>query len=85
MSFFQRFMCFAILAAAAEGGHFQALGRLKELILTSLHREEIKKARFERVTLKTRIAVFLMQRELIGPAFYFLFFCKEIKRMKRGG
>lgn len=74
------FMCFAILAAAAEGGHFKALKTLKSLIKNSLHKDEIKKARFEKVTIKSRIAIFLMQRGMLGPAFYFLYLCKQIKR-----
>lgn len=77
------FMCFAILAAAAEGGHFGALKELKELIINSSHREEIRKARFGRITIKSRIAIFLIQKRAIGTAFYFLYLCKKIKR--RGG
>ncbi len=78
------FMCFAILAAAAEGNYFSAIKKLKELILESLHREEIKKAHFEKITLKSRIAIFLMKKQRLGLAFYFLYFCKELKRIRRG-
>ncbi|MBR4293053.1 MAG: glycosyltransferase family 2 protein [Clostridia bacterium] len=78
------FMCFAILAAAAEGAHFKAVGELKRLILNSLLKEEIKKARFEHVTVKTRISVFLMKHNMIRSTFYFLFFCKQIKRLRKG-
>ena len=77
------FMCFAILAAAAEGGHFGSLKELKELITNSSHREEIPKARFEQITIKSRIAIFLIQKRAIGLAFYFLYLCKKLKR--RGG
>ncbi len=79
------FMCFAILAAAAEGNHFNSVGKLKELILGSLHKEEIKKAYFENVTFKSRIAISLMKKQKIRLAFYFLYFCKELKRMRKGG
>ena len=79
------FMCFAILAAAAEGNHFNAIKKLKELILGSLHREEIKKAHFEKITFKSRIAIFLMKKQQVKLAFYFLNFCKELKRMRKGG
>ena len=78
------FMCFAILAAAAEGNHFNAVRKLKELILGSLHKEEIKKAHFEKITMKSRIAIFLMKKQRIGLAFYFLYLCKELKRMRKG-
>ena len=78
------FLCFAILASAAEGGHFKALGEIKRLILTSLHKEEIKKAHFSNITIKTRISVFLMKRNMIRTAFYFLFLCKQIKCLKKG-
>ena len=79
------FMCFAILASAAEGGHFKSLGELKKLILTSLHKDEIRKAEFAHITAKTRISVFFMKRNMIRTAFYFLFLCKQIKSLKKGG
>ena len=75
-------MCFAILAAAAEGGHFSALKPLKTLIKNSLHRQEIQKARFETVSAKSRIAISLMQAERLGLAFWFLYFCKVLKTLK---
>jgi hypothetical protein len=78
------FMCFAILASAAEGGHFKSLGELKRLILTSIHKDEIKKAYFSNITKKTRISVFLMKRNMIRSAFCFLFLCKQIKRLRKG-
>lgn len=78
------FMCFAILAAAAEGNHFNSIAKLKELILGSLHKDEIKKAHFENVTAKSRIAIYLMKKQKIRLAFYFLYFCKELKRIRRG-
>ena len=78
------FMCFAILASAAEGGHFRSLGEIKKLILDSLHKQEIKKACFSNITLKTRISVFFMKRNMIRTAFCFLFLCKQIKCLKKG-
>lgn len=78
------YMCFAILASAAEGGHFKSLGEIKRLILTSLHKDEIKKAKFADITVKSRISVFLMKRQMIRSTFYFLFLCKQIKRLKKG-
>lgn len=79
------FMCFAILAAAAEGGHFRAIPELKKLITGSLHKEQIQKAQFQHITIKTRISLFLMKRNLIRLTFYFLYLCKQIKHMKAGG
>lgn len=79
------FMCFAILAAAAEGNHFNSVKELKNLITNSLHKEEIKKARFEKITIKTRISLWLMKRQMICTTFYFLFLCKQIKKMRKGG
>ena len=78
------FMCFAILAAAAEGNHFDAAYKLKKLISDSLHKEEIRKAYFEKITFKSRIAIFLMKRQKIRLAFYFLYLCKELKRIRKG-
>ena len=79
------FMCFAILASAAEGGHFEALGEIKRLMLETLHKEEIRKAQFAHLTVKTRISVFLMKRQMIRTAFYFLFLCGQIKRLRKSG
>ena len=79
------FMCFAILALAAEGGHFSAADKLKELIQWSLHREEIQKAYFENITAKSRISIMLMKKGLIKCAFYFLYFCKKIKDLRKKG
>ncbi len=79
------FMCFAILAAAAEGNHFSSVREIKSLISGSLHNEEIQKAHFENVTLKSRIAIFLIKKQKIRLAFYFLYICKEIKRLRKGG
>ena len=78
------YMCFAVLATAAEGGHFRSMGEIKRLILTSLHKDEIKKAKFTDITIKSRISVFLMKRHMIRTAFCFLFLCKQIKRLKKG-
>ena len=79
------FMCFAILVSAAEGRHFKSIGEIKRLILGSLHKEEIEKAHFANITVKTRISAFLMKRQMIRTAFYFLFLCGQIKRLRKGG
>ena len=84
ISRYSSFMCLAILAAAAEGNHFGAVKKLRELILNSLHKEEIKKANFENITLKSRITISLMKRKNIRLAFFFLYLCKEIKRIRKG-
>lgn len=76
------FMCLAILAAAAEGGHFNAIGPLRQLILDSVHRDEIAKADFHRVTGKSRITIYLMKKQQFKLAFYFLYLCKKIKDLK---
>lgn len=79
------FMCFAILAAAAEGNHFNSIRELKKLISGSLHKEEIKKAHFENITIKTRISLFLMKKNMVRLTFYFLFLCKQIKLVRKEG
>ncbi len=79
------FMCFAILAAAAEGGHFEAAKEIKKLILNSVHKDEIPKAEFENITVKSRIGIFLIKKYKIEAAFYFLYFCKKIKSIIKKG
>lgn len=82
---YSAFMCFAILAAAAEGGHFKYLDEIKSLILNSINKELIKKARFEKITSKTKIGMALMKKERIKTAFYFLYFVSKLKRMLKKG
>lgn len=79
------FMCFAILAAAAEGAHFKYLNEIKSLILNSINKDLIKKAQFEEITFKTRISIALMKKEHIKTAFYFLYFIGLIKRVFKKG
>ncbi len=75
------FMCFAILASAAEGSHFKNIGELAHNIDNSVHKDMIDRAEFENITLKSRISVFLMKRKCFGAAFYFLYLCKIIKNI----
>ena len=82
LSRYSCFLCFAILAAAAEGGYFGEIESIKRSILGSLHREEIKKAHFENITVKSKISIFLLKKEQIRLAFYFLYLCKKIKDVK---
>ncbi len=79
------FMCFAMLAAAAEGNYFKYIGEIKNLIGNSLHKEEIKKAEFSDISIKSKIAIKLIKGMHIRTAFYFLNICKIIKdALKRG-
>lgn len=84
LSRYSCFLCFAILASAAEGKHFSSIKGLKQAILNSLHREEIQKANFENLTTKSRITIWLMKNQQFRLAFYFLYLCKIIKDIKRG-
>ena len=47
-------------------------------------KEEIKRAQFENITLKSRIAVSLVKKQKIRLAFYFLYLCKELKHIRKG-
>lgn len=76
------YMCFAILAAAAEGSHFKYLKEIKRLIV-SLHLEEIKKSEFSNVTIKTKISFKLMKKGLIRTTFLFLWSCGIAKNLKK--
>lgn len=84
LSRYSCFLCFAILAAAAEGNHFKSIKKISELIKNSIHKTEIQKAYFENITIKSRITIFLMKKQQIRLAFYFLNICKQIKRIKEG-
>ncbi len=79
------FMCFAILASAAEGNHFKNIDEIKNNIINSLHNEKIKNARFENISIKSKISIFLMKKGCYKMAFYFLNLCKKIKTVLRKG
>ncbi len=75
------FMCFAILASAAEGNYFSCIKELKNNIKSSIHIKKIPLAKFESISPKTKIGLFLMKRSYYRTAFYFLNLCKNIKRV----
>lgn len=77
------FMCFAILASAAEGNHFKYIKVLKDNILNSLHSRKIPYADFGKISLKSKVTVFLMKKGCYKTAFYFLNVCKRIKVLLR--
>ena len=79
------FMCFTILAAAAEGGHFKSIKEIKASITNSVHNKKIQCAEFENISVKSRITVFLMKRKCYRTAFCFLNLCKLIKTVLRKG
>ena len=79
------FMCFAILATAAEGNYFKSIKAIKDNIKNSLHSEKIPRAEFKNISLKSRISVFLMQKKCYNTAFYFLNLCKNIKKVLKKG
>ena len=79
------FMCFAILASAAEGGHFDSIGSIQQNIAASLHCEKIRHAEFANITFKSKVAITLMKRNRYKAAFYFLNLCKKIKDFLRKG
>ena len=79
------FMCFAILASAAEGNHFKSLKQLKNNIKNSVHAKLIPAARFKKLSFKSRITIIFMKRNCYSLAFYFLNFCKRIKNLLKRG
>lgn len=79
------FMCFTILASAAEGNHFKSIKTIKENITNSLHGEKIQCAEFEKISFKSKISIFLMKKKRYVAAFYFLNLCKNIKHLLKRG
>jgi len=79
------FMCFTILASAAEGNHFRHINDIKKNIVNSVHDEKIQCAEFEDISPKSKISVFLMKKKHYKTAFYFLNLCKQIKTILMKG
>ena len=75
---YSTYMCLAILAAAAEGGHKESIEGLARLI-SAQHQEYIQESEFKSITPKSKITVFLMKRQQYALAFCFLYLCKKIK------
>lgn len=75
------FMCFAIIADAAERKYFGSCAQIKRLVMQSQLKDEIKKAKFRLVTKKSRISVFLIKNGLFRTAFAFLYLCRIIKNI----
>ena len=79
------FMCFTILASAAEGNHFKSIKDIEENIINSLNNEKIPCAEFENISLKSKISIFFMKKNCYATAFYFLNLCKNIKKILKKG
>jgi len=79
------FMCFTVLAAAAERNCFRSIKKLKKAIMGSSHSQKIKTARFTGISLKSKITIFLMKKNLYITSFCFLNICKMIKSVFRKG
>ena len=75
------FMCFAIIAAAAENGRYDELPHMKRILSRSVYGMMLIEASFADITLKSRIAVRLIQKNHIAAAFRFLSLCKSVKQM----
>ncbi len=82
---YSAFMCFAILAAAAEGNYFKSIKAIKDKILNSSHKERIAEAKFENISIKSKISIFLMKKNCYKMAFYFLNLCKSLKKLLKKG
>lgn len=85
LSRYSCFMCFTILASAAEGNYFKSIKLIKRNIINSVHNEKIPDVVFDNISLKSRISVFLMKKKCYSLAFYFLNICKAIKTVLKKG
>lgn len=79
------FMCFTILAAAAEGNHFKKIKEIRENIKNSVHYQKILSAEFAKISVKSKITIFLMKKNCYKTAFCFLNLCKFIKNLLKRG
>ena len=82
---YSAFMCFTILAAAAEGDYFKSIKAIKNNIENSIHGKKIPCAEFENISIKSKISMFLMKKKCYGLAFYFLNLCKCVKKVLKKG
>jgi hypothetical protein len=77
------FMCFTVLAAAAEGGHKESLSEIEKKILSSRHAGCIRDAVFGHITPKSRLAISMMKRENYRGAYLVLRFGKLLRNLLR--
>lgn len=78
------FMCFTVLAAAAEGNHKNKIDEIQATVAQSIHAEKIQAAAWGHVSPKSRIAFALMKRNRYRLAFYFLNACKTLRIIIKG-
>lgn len=72
------FMCFVLLASAAQAGDRSAVAATRRLWCEEFTRA-LRDARFQNITKKSRIAIALLRRKQIGLAYRFLRVCSRIK------
>ncbi len=73
------FMCFAILAQAAQGGHRKKLCEIRDLIYTTGLQIMVRRAHFAQISVKSRIAITMMQKKCYAMAYAFLRLCHYFK------
>lgn len=73
------FSCFVLLASAARAGAFQQIGQIRNAMEQPVLRRAIQSAHFQHLSLKTRVALFLLRRNWIGGAYGLLWVCARLK------
>ncbi|MBQ3054923.1 MAG: glycosyltransferase family 2 protein [Oscillospiraceae bacterium] len=73
------FMCFTILAAAAEGNHKASIKAIRENIEGSRHNALIDCAEFGTISPKSRMAIFLMKKKRYKTAYSVLNLAGKIR------
>ncbi len=79
------FMCFTILASAAEGNNLKSVKIIKKNIYNSIHKDCIKNAKFGKISPKSKISIALMKCHCYNIAYFFLKTCKTFKNLLKKG
>lgn len=79
------FLSFVLLVSAAHSGAADKLPQIRKALAEPVLRNAIERASFGKLTIKTRISIFLMRRGHIGTAYWFLRLCEKIKNILSKG
>lgn len=77
-------MCFVFMIHAVNDGQFQRIPEIKRQMKRPLLQECLRHARFEKISLKTKISFLLLKRNMVLLSYCFLRACRRMKMVFRG-
>lgn len=73
-------MAFCLMLTALDAGASGQLSAIRQSMNRPVFRDHIRRAQFDQITIKTRITYFLYRRSCVRMAYWFLAFCRIVKK-----